>query len=155
MDLVVEIESESAWSQAERSDVLVVPHEAEFAEEEWSELIDRWDSACAARGRATIVVFVNRDPARAAVHFGGKGLPCFAKDRLDAAMARLLEPVVDGNGFADGAFAVWQTVLLPFAKAARIAAKAMRLERFARDPEGARAFEDGGKSVTVWHVHAL
>ncbi len=155
MDLVVEIETEEAWLQAGSSGVLVVPREAQFAEEEWSELLERWRDASFAERRACVVVFVDRNPGRARVCFDGDGLPCFAGDRLDAAMGRLLEEVVDGNGFADGAFATWTTACLPLAKAGRVAAKARRLDRFARDRAGARAFEDGGEHVTVWQVHAL
>ncbi len=155
MDLVVEIETEEAWLQAESSGVLVVPREAQFAEEEWSELLERWQDACLTARRASVVMFIGSDPGRATVCFDGKGLPSFAGNRLDAAMGRLLEDVVNCAGFADGAFATWTTAALPLAKAGRVAAKARRLEHFARDRAGARAFEDGGEHVTVWQVHAL
>ena len=155
MELVVEIEAEEAWLQAERTGVLVVPYEAEFAQEEWWPVIDQWRDACHVAGRASVALLIDGNPGRARVHFDGKGLSCFAEDRLDAAMGSVLEDVVDGDGFADGAFATWTTAVLPLAKAGRVAAKARRLDRFARDPVEAVAFEDGGKLEMVRRIHAL
>lgn len=155
MVLVVEVEAEAAWSQAEKNGILVVPYEAQFAEEEWSELIDRWIASAVASGRAGVVLFAEQCGMRATVHFVGTGLPCFAKDRLDAAMGRLLEDVVDGNGFANGEFADWRSTRLPFAKAVAVAEKARELDRFARDPKGADAFEGGALDILVWDVHEL
>lgn len=70
-------------------------------------------------------------------------------------MGRVLDDVVDSNGFADGPCANWRTVLLPLGKAVRVAAKARRLDRLARDPVEAAAFEDGRMLGMVRCVHAL
>lgn len=155
MDVVVEIEPDAALRQAERCGVFVVPAEAEYDDHDWELLVEEWEDAYRARGRASIVVYVELYPTRATVSFDGKGLPCFAGERLDAAMRRMLEQVVNRRGYEDGSFASWMTKSLPLDSAGRVVAKARRLERFARDPVGARAFEDGGKAVTVWSVHAL
>lgn len=155
MELVVEAEPESAWRQAKTSGVLVVPYEAEFAEEEWLPFIEDWQHVCRAYGRASIVIFVDRDPKGAIVSFDDNGVPSFAGPRLDAAMRRLLEDTVNCRGYGDGAFTRWMTRLLPFGKAGRVVAKARRLDRFARDAAGARAFEGGRKDIIVWGVHSL
>lgn len=155
MDLVVEIELEAATRQAERTGAFVVPPEAEYGEEDWDLAVEDWEDACRASGRASIVVFIEHHPARATVSFDGARLPCFAGDRLDAAMRRLLEPIVNRRGYEQGPFATWMTRSLSVERADRVVAKARRLERFARDPAGARAFEDGERAVTVWLVHAL
>lgn len=155
MKLLVEFEPEAALSHAERSGVLVVPYEAEFAQEEWCLAVERWEGACRAEGRASIACVIDRNPGRACIHFDGKGLPCFAEERLDSAMSRVLEEVVDGVGFPGGPFASWRTLLLPVAKAVRVAVKARRLDHLARDPLEAAAFEDGGKLGMVVRVHDL
>lgn len=152
--LVESDEPENAWHRAQRTGVLVLSHFV-TDDEEWLALIDRWQAACLDERRASVIAFVDSDRDLASVCFDGQGLPSFAGDRLDDVMGRLLTENVDGNGFAGGAFAAWQTKRLPSAKAGRIAAKARRLDHFARDPAGARAFEDGGKYVTVWQVHSL
>lgn len=152
--LIESDEPEGAWHRAQRTGVLVLSH-CVTDDEEWLALIDRWQAACLAERRASIVAFVDGDRSVATVCFDGQGLASFAGDRLDAAMGRLLEETVDGDGFPHGTFATWRTKRLPLAKAGRVTAKARRLERFARDPAGARAFEDGGFDVTVWQVHSL
>lgn len=152
--LVESDDAEVAWHRAQRTGVLVLSHFV-TDEEDWLVLIDRWQAACFAERRASVVAFVDSDRDVACVCFNGQGLPSFAEYRLDAAMGRLLAESVDGDGFAGGAFAAWQTRRLPVVKAGRVVAKARRLDRFARDPAGARAFEDGGKHVTVWEVHRL
>lgn len=155
MALLIESdEPEEAWRRAQRTGVLVLSHFVTDDDEEWLALIDRWQAACHAARRASIVAFVNHR-GLASVCFDGKGLPCFTSARLDAAMGRLLADTVDGNGFADGAFATWQTRRLPLAKAGRVATQAMWLERFSRDPAGAGAFDAGGDQVLVWEVDNL
>lgn len=156
MELLVENdEPENAWLRARRSGVLVLSHFVTGDDEEWLELIDRWQTECLAEQRASIVMFVDSDRDLASVCFDGLGLTSFARGRLDAAMGRLLEETVDGDGFPRGAFTAWRTKRLPTAKAAHVAAKARRLDRFARDPAAARAFEDQGAHVAVWNVHSL
>lgn len=155
MDFVVEPDPEEALLRAERSGVLVIPYEANFAEDEWWPTIEQWDAACRAAGHASVSLLIDRESGRARIHFDGKGVRCFAEQRLDGAMGRVLEDVVDGNGFAEGPFASWRTVLLPLRRAGRVAAKARRLDRLARDPVEAAAFEDGGMLAMVRSVHAL
>lgn len=155
MDVVVELDPEEALLRAERNGVLVIPYEANLAEEEWWPAIERWDAACRTAGRASVSLLIDRQSGGARIHFDGTGLPCFAEQRLDGAMGRVLEDIVDGNGFADGPFASWRTVLLPLGSAARVAAKSRRLDRLARDPVEAAAFEDGGKLAIVRRIDAL
>lgn len=152
--LIESDEPEDAWHRAQRTGVLVL---SRFVtdDEEWLALIDRWQAACLAERRASIVAFVDGDRDLASVCFDGQGLPSFARGRLDAAMGRLLEETVDDDGFPHGAFAAWRTKCVPTAKASRVAAKARRLDRFARDPAGAREFEDQGAHVAVREVNDL
>jgi len=152
--LIESDEPDDAWHRAQRTGVLVLSHFV-TDDEEWLALIDRWQAACLDERRASVVAFVDSDRDIASVCFDGQGLTSFARDRLDAAMGRLLTENVDGNGFAGGAFATWQTKRLPSAKAGRVAAKARRLDRFARDATEARAFEVGGEHETVSEVNRL
>lgn len=152
--LVESDEPEDAWRRARQTGVLVLSHFV-TDEEEWLALIDRWHAACLAEGRASIVSFVDSDRGVASVCFDGQGLPSFASDRLDAAMGRLLEQAVDGDGYPSGAFAAWRTKRVPPAKAGHIVAKARQLERFARDPAGAQAYEAGELDVTRWQASDL
>lgn len=152
--LVESDDAESAWHRARRTGVLVLSHFV-TDEDEWLALIDRWQAACLAERRASVVAFVDSYRDLASVCFDGQGLPSFARDRLDVAMGRLLEETVDGDGFPHGAFAAWRTKRLPSAKAGRVAAKARRLDRFARDAAGARAFEGADEHVIVSEVNRL
>lgn len=153
--LIESDEPDDAWHRAQRTGVLVLSHFVTDDDEEWLELIDRWQATCLAERRASIVAFVDNDRDLASVCFDAQGLTSFAGDRLDAAMGRVLEETADGDGFPRGAFAVWRTQRLPLAKAGRVATKVRRLDRFARDATEARAFEVGGEHVTVSEVNRL
>lgn len=152
MEIVVEGDPDQAWAQAGRTDILVVPYEAKYAEEEWSELVERWDESTRLKGRASVFLFVDQD-GRASIRFNGNGRYCFAKDRLGDRMARLLEDTVDGRGYADGVFGDWSTIKLPFSDAIVLAQKVKDLDRYARNPKGAEAYEDGRMAQLVWNVH--
>jgi len=133
---------EEALAAARTRGWLLVPTAGDS--EQWESACSDWEQYCYDEQRAAITVFVETT-GRAVVVYSAPTGPSHAGRKLDDAGSKIAEKYCDSRGFAAGPFGNWCSVKLLFDEAERVAGQMRRLDRFARDKDGALAFEEG------WH----
>ena len=146
-----EDDPEDAIREAGENGCLVAPSELS-EDEHWSEVVYRFEQARHEAGRAGVIAIVDSSGA-GTVHYVAPG-KSFAGPRLEAHGQALAEEYSGPDGFASGPFGSWSSRELGAEDVEKLVARLCRLDRFARDEIGARAFEKGDVHAKDWELAA-